>query len=57
MVNHFLNFQVVLAFAVIVGGVVIGLKGEDYELAGIFGGCGFLYLLVWIAVKRKMNSD
>jgi hypothetical protein len=38
-------------------GVAIGLKTEDYQVAGIFAGGGFFYLLVWIAVKRKMNSD
>ncbi len=57
MINHFLNFQVVLAFAGIAAGVIVGVKSENYELAGIFAGGGFLYLLVWIAVKRKMNSD
>jgi hypothetical protein len=57
MINHFLAFQVVLAFGLMALGVAIGLKTEDYQVAGIFAGGGFFYLLVWIAVKRKMNSD
>jgi hypothetical protein len=57
MINHFLAFQVVLAFGLMAIGVAIGLKTEDYQVAGIFAGGGFLYLLVWMAVKRKINSD
>jgi hypothetical protein len=57
MRNYFLNFQVVLGFGLIIAGIALGVGSENYGLAGIFAFGGFIYFMVWRAVRRYMNSD